>query len=230
LKWESRIQVSFCTSKSLPSKIYLSCLPVLISAKRNHLEIRTQTVSNITVHSLYSCIFYMRFVLNLSTARHYMQKSWFLTCFIGPLHQHLSTPPLLGDTTSNGAILFSPPFALAPNEQPTYPNYTLPLANLTQPTPPSSPNFTLILSPTSSSLAAGLQTGCKLASTQSSGNQISQTPWLRDQDGWRSQWLIGGLTSATNYTAFVIQDNTKVSGPIYLATKSGKFARLLRIT
>ncbi|KIM79387.1 hypothetical protein PILCRDRAFT_823657 [Piloderma croceum F 1598] len=142
----------------------------------------------------------------------------------GPLHQHLNTPPLLGDTTSNGAILFSPPFAPAPNEQPTYPNYTLPLANLTPPTPPSSPNFTLILSPTSSSLAAGLQTGCKLASIQSSGNQISQTPWLRDQDGWRSQWLIGSLTSATNYTAFVIRDSTKVSGPIYLVTKSAAFS------
>jgi hypothetical protein len=202
------------------------------STRRSYLEIRTQTVSNVTVPQSASvlCIFYMRFVSNLSKARHSMQRYCFLTCFVGPLHQHLSTPPLLGDTTSNEAILFSPPFAPAPNEQPTYPNYTLPLANLTLPTPPSSPNFTLILSPTSSSLAAGLQTGCRLASTQSSGNQISQSPWLRDQDGWRSQWLIGGLTPTTNYTAFVIQDSTKVSGPIYLVTKSGKSAHLLRIT
>ena len=127
------------------------------------------------------------------------------------------------------AIVFSPPFAPAPNQQPTYPNYTLPIANLTLPTAPSSPNLTLILSPTSSSLASGPQTGCRLASTKSSGNQISQSAWLRDQDGWRSQWLIGGLTPTTNYTAFVIQDSTKVSGPIYLVTKCGKSTSLLHL-
>src|SRR6267154_3698610 len=89
--------------------------------------------------------------------------------FEGPFHQHLSIPPFLGDTTSNEALIFSPSFAPAPNNQPTYPNYTLPPANLSQPNPPSSPNFTLVLSPTSSSLASGPQTGCRLASVQSSG-------------------------------------------------------------
>jgi calcium channel MID1 len=48
--------------------------------------------------------------------------------------------------------------------------------------------------------------------------------WLRDQTGWRSQWLVGGLNPATNYTAFVVQDSTKISGPIYFLTKSAAFS------
>jgi calcium channel MID1 len=139
-----------------------------------------------------------------------------------PLHQHLDARPFLGDTTSNEALVFSPPFAPISPEQPSYPNYTLPPANLSLPSPPSSPNFTLILAPTSSSLSVP-QTGCRLSAIQSSGNELNQTLWLRDQTGWRSQWLIGGLNPATNYTAFVVQDSTKVSGPIYFLTKSGEY-------
>ncbi|KAH7919204.1 hypothetical protein BV22DRAFT_1023395 [Leucogyrophana mollusca] len=140
------------------------------------------------------------------------------------MHQVLDTLPLLGDTTSNQVLLFSPPFSPPPIDQPTYPNYTLPPANLSQPSPPStSPNYTLVLSPSSSSLTSLPQTGCSLLSTTSSGMQLSQDLWLRDADGWRYQWLMGGLTSVTNYTAYVIQDQTKVSGPIYFATKSAGF-------
>lgn len=142
----------------------------------------------------------------------------------GPFHEHLSTPPLLGDTTSNQALLFSQPFAPAPNDSPSYPNYTLPQANPPIPAAPVSPNLTLIISPTSSnpSLTSVPQTGCRLAQTASTGNQLNQTLWLKDSDGWRSQWLLGGLNPVTNYTAYVIQDNTKISGPIMFATKSGE--------
>lgn len=49
--------------------------------------------------------------------------------------------------------------------------------------------------------------------------------WLKDDDGWRFQWLIPGLSSETNYTAYVIQDGTKMSGPIYFVTKSGEWFR-----
>lgn len=138
----------------------------------------------------------------------------------GPLHQHLDALPLLGDTTSNEALIFSLPFAPAPPEQPSYPNYTLSRANPSIPNPPTSPNFTLVLFPTSSSFIP--QTGCRLTATQSSGNQLNQTLWLRDETGWRSQWLVGGLNPATNFTVFVVQDSTKISGPIYFLTKSGE--------
>jgi len=34
---------------------------------------------------------------------------------------------------------------------------------------------------------------------------------------------MGGLTPSTNYTAYVLQSTTKVSGPIFFATKSAAF-------
>ncbi|KDQ58001.1 hypothetical protein JAAARDRAFT_193486 [Jaapia argillacea MUCL 33604] len=159
----------------------------------------------------------------------------------GPLHQVLSTLPLLGDTTTNQALLFSPPFSPPQTPPPTFPNYTFPAANLTFPTQPSStPNFTLILAPTlndpssTSGLTSLPQTGCALkaegaigsgtSTGTSSGKQIFQSMWLRDENGWRSEWLVGGLTPLTNYTAYVVQDETKVSGPIYLVTKSALFS------
>ncbi|KAH7909014.1 stretch-activated Ca2+-permeable channel component-domain-containing protein [Hygrophoropsis aurantiaca] len=143
----------------------------------------------------------------------------------GVMHQVLNDLPLLGDTTSNQAILFSAPFAPQPKYQPTYPNYTLPSANLSPPSPPSaSPNFTLVIGPPSSSLTTRPQTACSLRSASLTGTQISNELWLRDTDGWRSQWLMGGLAPVTNYTAYVIQDQTKVSGPINFVTKSASFS------
>ena len=52
---------------------------------------------------------------------------------------------------------------------------------------------------------------------------MNHSLWLKDSDGWRSQWLMSDLNPVTNYTAYVIQDNTKVSGPIMFTTKSGEF-------
>ncbi|EPQ53149.1 hypothetical protein GLOTRDRAFT_117225 [Gloeophyllum trabeum ATCC 11539] len=146
----------------------------------------------------------------------------------GPMHEILPTIPLLGETTSNQALIFSPPFSPPPIVSPSYPNYTLPPANLTYPEQPSTAaatNFTLVLAPTSSSLASQLQTGCSLTSSPSqAGSQIFQSLWLRDEKGWRSQWLMGGLTPLTNYTAYVVTNQTKVSGPIYFTTKSALFS------
>ncbi|KAG6917218.1 hypothetical protein DXG01_003423 [Tephrocybe rancida] len=100
-------------------------------------------------------------------------------------------------------------------------------ANLSQPTlPKSSPNYTLLISPTNSSpsLTALPQTGCMLSSQKSTGAMTNEGLWLRDASGWRTQWLVEALSPATNYTAYVIQDSTQVGGPMYFATKSASFA------
>ncbi|KAG7442158.1 uncharacterized protein BT62DRAFT_982557 [Guyanagaster necrorhizus] len=145
----------------------------------------------------------------------------------GPTHKISTDPPSLGDTTATQAIIFSPVFLEVSSEVPTYPNYSLPVANLSAPAVPStSNNFSLIFSETSGSspLASGLQTGCALQSQNSTGTIVNQTMWLPNEDGWRTQWIIDGLTPATNYTAYVIIDNTTVSGPIYFITKSESFS------
>ncbi|GLB42783.1 putative aryl-alcohol oxidase [Lyophyllum shimeji] len=146
-----------------------------------------------------------------------------------PIHEILSSSdlPLLGDTTSNQALIFSPAFAVEKLPKPSYPNYTLPVANSSQPPPPlGSPNFTLIISPTaaSSPLTTLPQTGCFLSSQKSAGTLTSENLWLRDTTRWRTKWLMEALNPATNYTAYVVQDRTKVSGPMYFATKSASFA------
>lgn len=139
------------------------------------------------------------------------------------MHQIISDSPLLGDTTSNQALLFSSSYLPIEIPAPTYPNYTLPAANMSQPDQPtSSPNFTLKIFSTSAGFANKPHTACFLQSQVSEGSIANKTQWARDALGWRTQWLLGGLTPATNYTAFVLQ-STNVSGPIFFATKSGAF-------
>lgn len=143
---------------------------------------------------------------------------------VGRIHETLPQLPFLGDTTSNQALLFSPPFDPPPYTPPTYPNYTLPPANLSLPSPPSnSPNFTLVILATADSVSIP-RTGCFLSSQQSVGTPARKDLWLRDRKGWRSQWFMEGLTPSTNYTAYIVQDEIKVSGPIYFATKSRSFS------
>ncbi|KIJ19438.1 hypothetical protein PAXINDRAFT_42878, partial [Paxillus involutus ATCC 200175] len=142
----------------------------------------------------------------------------------GTAYDILDRLPVFGDATANQAIIFSPAFYPASTEQPTYPNYTLPPANLSIPdNPPSVPTFNLVIGLTSSQLSSLPQTACALLNTSSTGSIISNGLWLRDIDGWRSQWLVDGFSPSTNYTAYVIQDQLKVSGPIYFATKSAGF-------
>lgn len=143
----------------------------------------------------------------------------------GPIHQSLDQLPLLGDTTSNQAIIFSPTFELSGWAEPSYPNYTLPDANLTFTEPSSSSNFTIFLveTDTSGSLSSLPQTACVLASQTSAGTVTNESAWLRDDLGWRTQWIIEGLTPSTNYTAYVVRAGTQVSQPMYFATKSATF-------
>ncbi|KAH9476226.1 Stretch-activated cation channel MID1 [Psilocybe cubensis] len=149
-----------------------------------------------------------------------------------PIHQTLDALPLLGDTTSNQALIFSAPFLALPdntdlNRRPTYPNYTLPAANMSQPPLPagvSPPNMTLLITVTNPNNVE-LRTGCALLTREDSvGTIASETVWARgDALGWRMQWVVEGLTPSTNYTAYVVVDETKVSGPVYFATKSAAF-------
>ncbi|KXN88082.1 Calcium influx-promoting protein ehs1 [Leucoagaricus sp. SymC.cos] len=144
----------------------------------------------------------------------------------GPLHDILSDYPLFGDSTNNQAIVFSPMLAPAPPpDTPIYPNYTLPSANSSLPSPPTSiPNVTLIVSQTTDKPL--LRTSCFLNSStiSTTGTTVNSSLWLRGlEDGWRTEWLLGGLTPQTNYTAFVVQDTHKVSGPLYFVTKPASF-------
>lgn len=163
----------------------------------------------------------------------------------GPIHEIQSTLPLFGDTTANQALVFSAPFLSIPDslkQRPTYPNYTLPVANMSQPVLPDGftvQNMTLVLSPTTQGLGqASIRSGCALVRSVASSSQpsssgsglagtgkvASQSVWARDDGlGWRTQWVVEGLSPATNHTAYVLTNGTKVSGPIYFVTKSGKF-------
>lgn len=146
--------------------------------------------------------------------------------------------PYVGDTTSNQALIFSPPFNPEPILQPTYPNYTLPAANLTFPSEPSTPpNYSLVFATTESStiktlprttcaIRAAAQRDTTSAVTMLSANQ-SEGLWLRDPEGWRWQWLVGGLTPRTNYTAYMLQTGKlAATSPLYFVTKSGTFVCL----
>ncbi|OBZ71893.1 hypothetical protein A0H81_03524 [Grifola frondosa] len=138
--------------------------------------------------------------------------------------------PLLGGTASNQALPFSPPFSPITYASPTYPNYTLPPANLTFPPARSSPpDYSLhIVQTSSSSLSTMPRTACAIRNLRTASATLvsassSQGLWLHDDDGWLWQWLIGGLTPLTNYTAFAMQDQTKMSRPINFVTKSAAF-------
>ncbi|KAJ7183199.1 stretch-activated cation channel Mid1, partial [Mycena filopes] len=142
-----------------------------------------------------------------------------------PIHQVVNTTALFGDTTATQALLFSPPFSSQELQDPTYPNYTLPSAIPSIPTPPSNPiNYTVIVAPTSNGLLAMQQTACALSTQKSTGAVANESLWLRDASGWRTEWLMTGLTAKTNYTVYIIQDTYKVSKPIFFTTKSSTFS------
>ena len=145
------------------------------------------------------------------------------------LHQYLGQTGLFfGDSTGSQAILFSPPFDWSVGiYQPFFPNYTLPSAQtpFLASQPSSTPQFALTLVETSSASGLLQRSSCALRATNSTGTVKNQTNWIRDGfEGWRSKWLVEGLTPGTNYSAFVSQDGIKVSGPLYFTTKSGRSA------
>lgn len=100
--------------------------------------------------------------------------------------------PLVGDTTSNQALVFSPPFDSPPIDAPTFPNYTLPSANLSFTPPASPPKYTLILAPTAQSnltLLPALRAAAPANAATLIPPFVAEGVWLRDSDGWRWQWL-----------------------------------------
>ena len=162
--------------------------------------------------------------------------SFLIKSIATPIHEPLESLPYFGDSTANEALLFSPPFfPPPPPPQPTYPNYTLPQANTTPPSLPppppgfsSTPNFTLFLAPLDVGLPSLPQTACAIRtgvtsdpSAEQSAQVLEEQMWLRDERGWRREWLVGRLATLTNYSVYAIQDGTRLSGPIYFATKSG---------
>ncbi|KIP02455.1 hypothetical protein PHLGIDRAFT_95971, partial [Phlebiopsis gigantea 11061_1 CR5-6] len=153
----------------------------------------------------------------------------------GAMHAAADELPLLGDTTNNQVLLFSPVLANATlSDSPTYPNYTLPPANLAQPSsdPGLLNGLSLFVAPTTALNGSSLPlTGCAMRNGQKpvgmtigTSNATGNGLWLKDEDGWRFQWLVNGLSAQTNYTAYVIQDGTKLSGPINFVTKSVSFS------
>ena len=111
---------------------------------------------------------------------------------------------------------------------PRYPNYTLPspenpFSNALP--PPTNFSYTLLLAPTSAGLSSRPQTACALngaVNPRTNGTLANQQLWLRDAaDGYRTEWLINGLTPSTNYTMYSILNGVKVAGPQYFVTKSG---------
>lgn len=151
-----------------------------------------------------------------------------------PIFARNKTAPLFGDSTSTQAIIFSPPFADAPVDEPSYPYYTLPSANPSDgPSPPEPPSQTLLVYQTSNissmvqqfsqSFCGMLEMPGNLATAQ---RPLTKTVVLRDDAGWRSQWVIEDLKPATNYTVFIINNATTVSPPLYFTTKSGMSLRL----
>lgn len=149
-----------------------------------------------------------------------------------PIHQYFGQGGLLfGDSTGSQAIFFSSPFEGIQVTQPNFPNYTLPPVqtpfSVFQPS--STAQFNLTLLETSSASGLLTQSSCALRATTSVGTVKNQTNWIREEaEGWRSKWLVEGLTAGTNYSVFVSQDGTKVSGPLYFTTKSGRSSPRLR--
>lgn len=141
-----------------------------------------------------------------------------------PLHEQSSDLPVFGDTTANQAILFSHTFAIPEKLVPKYPNYTMHPVDLPQdPGSQTIPQYTLSIFPTTNEDYP--RSSCFLASQSPNATgslTFDETPWLRDDEGWRMQYSVRGLSPATNYTAYILE-STKVLGPIYFVTKSAAF-------
>lgn len=164
---------------------------------------------------------------------------------LAPVSSVLSTSLLLGDTTSNQVLLFSPLLLPAPQSQPTYPNYTFPQARLDPPALPgfSLPTIELIVIPTSSSpTIQGLdQSHCAIQRANVSTGGLAHgtqnmvvnttTEWsaIGGVEGYRTYWVLGGLLPGTNYTAWYTDGESTISQPIWFRTKQCKSSPLLLI-
>ncbi|KAJ7594446.1 stretch-activated Ca2+-permeable channel component-domain-containing protein [Mycena floridula] len=166
------------------------------------------------------------------------------------LHAPIPLMPLLGDTTANQAILFSTPWELDQGGNPSYPNYTLPSANVTIPAV-QAPITELIVVKTSdltnSLSACAVRTIANSTASASSGTNavtssvtlansvafLASSSWRRDSLP-RMQYILGSLEPGTNYTAWVVSASspsspspvalTRLSLPLQFITKSAAFA------
>lgn len=163
----------------------------------------------------------------------------------GPSESISPSAPLLGDTTQNAVLLFSPLLQQAPILQPTYPNYTLPGAQLPlvpYAGPSAQTNLTtlsidleVVVLPTASSPTnVGLDlSSCAIRSANQSssflaspGNMLvnATTQWMTvgGVEGYRTMWVLGGLGAETNYTAWLVDNRGGLSQPIWFTTKQGE--------
>nr|ODN77362.1 hypothetical protein L203_06303 [Cryptococcus depauperatus CBS 7841] len=164
-----------------------------------------------------------------------------------PIYSLSAAYPTLGDTTSSSALIFSPLLYSSPQTQPSYPNYTLPGAQLVIPSASSlmseslnsslTTDLSLILIPTNSSpTSLGLDNSvCAInaALNQSSISgvnntiyQSSEPEWMaiEGREGFRKTWVLEGLQSGTNYTAWLKDGRGVLSRPAWLVTKQEGFA------
>ncbi|KAK8869835.1 hypothetical protein IAR55_000403 [Kwoniella newhampshirensis] len=162
------------------------------------------------------------------------------------IHSLTASMPLLGDTLSTQALIFSPLLYSSPQSQPSYPNYTLPSSQLVFPDFDSqsttinttlSTNLTLILVPTTSSptndgldnsLCAVTNAAASTGQVASEENMIFQTSEMRwtsmgREEGFRRYWVVGGLVAEGNYTAWIRDNQGVLSRPIWFATKDESF-------
>lgn len=163
-----------------------------------------------------------------------------------PLHAVSPQSPFFGDSTADSAMIFSPLLLVSPQTQPTYPNYTLPLAQMVFPSYSSAASsstgdfnedVSVIVVPTSNSpTTQGLgQSQCAVqAANTTSGRAGSETliyntttpQWtaLDSEEGFRTTWVVGQLDNgATNYTAFVVDSGGTMSQPMWFTTKEADF-------
>ncbi|WVW83117.1 hypothetical protein I302_105135 [Kwoniella bestiolae CBS 10118] len=171
----------------------------------------------------------------------------------GPLNSISSSVPFLGDTTSSQALIFSPLLYASESIQPTYPNYTLPPAQLPLnpfPTDDLSPsslipgntslsnNLTLYIVPTNSDSSPtinGLEySTCAISLAVNATGFLAEKAIVRsndepewsnvdDQEGYRHYWAVGGLSAGTNYTTWIRDDRGVWAGPVWFTTKSESF-------
>ncbi len=154
---------------------------------------------------------------------------------IAPMHGPSKDLPLLGDTTSTQAIVFSPSWMVL-QDRPiqTWPNYTLPAINTSYPLPPqqSIPPSSLLILATPNSLssfplfnsACALRQQAVVAATQAAYNATASSLVRDPAIGWQTEFYIPtGLQPSMNYSVWITQ-GPKIAGPIYILTKSASFS------
>ncbi|KAG8845223.1 stretch-activated cation channel mid1 [Tulasnella sp. 330] len=144
-----------------------------------------------------------------------------------PAHTMDTNLPTLSDTSSTRAIIYSTTFQNITIPSTSYPNYTLPALQPFDsfPVPTILPPSSVLLLQQELNTLPYFRSSCALRAMQSAlGFNATQTNLIRSPEtGWQTEFFVpGGLTPQNNYTVYVTQ-GPKISGPIYLQTKSSTF-------